>query len=377
MRVIENQFYRVTIDPESGSVASIFDKQLQRELVDNRSPYKFGQYLYVTGGDGQTRIVWSHEDLPLAKLDVHPATNGQYLGTQRTSWGYSIKLRSVDVNTPEIDLEVLLFDSQKKIEFRYTVDKQFTAAKEAVYFAFPIQASVPTFTYTNQQSWIDPAKDLLAGASLEWFTVQRWMAVNDEAAAVAIVPIDAPLANFGDINRGEWPAEFHPATSTIFSYVMNNYWHTNYPAGQSGNLMFRYVITSAEHFDPSSLARLSKESMEPVVEDQVIHQDKIGNPQEPLPAAGTSFLELSNAKIELITWKQAEDGRGTILRLQEMAGESAETAVRLPHSVIRSAGLCNAVEDNLKSLPVAHNQIHLTFHPHEVLTIRMNVSSSR
>ncbi len=34
----ENQFYRITLDPSSGSIASIFDKQLGRELVDAFEP---------------------------------------------------------------------------------------------------------------------------------------------------------------------------------------------------------------------------------------------------------------------------------------------------------------------------------------------------
>ena len=49
--VIENKYYRITIDAQSGAIQSIFDKELQRELVDTASPYRFGQYLYVTGGD--------------------------------------------------------------------------------------------------------------------------------------------------------------------------------------------------------------------------------------------------------------------------------------------------------------------------------------
>ncbi|MGA8867257.1 MAG: polysaccharide lyase family protein [Candidatus Sulfotelmatobacter sp.] len=36
---VENQFYRLTFDPSSGSIASVFDKQLGRELVDPSSPY--------------------------------------------------------------------------------------------------------------------------------------------------------------------------------------------------------------------------------------------------------------------------------------------------------------------------------------------------
>jgi alpha-mannosidase len=47
------------------------------------------------------------------------------------------------VNTPAVNLEILLFDSQKRIEFRYQVQKDCTNAKQAVYFAFPVAVSSP------------------------------------------------------------------------------------------------------------------------------------------------------------------------------------------------------------------------------------------
>lgn len=373
--VIENKYYRITIDAQSGAIQSIFDKELQRELVDKSSPYRFGQYLYVTGGDpkgnGQTQMIHPSKLLPVAQLVVHPATKGEYVGAQKTAWGYSIKLRSSDVNTPEIGLELLLFDNEKKMEFRYTIEKSYTTAKEAVYFAFPAAVESPRFEYATQQGWVDPSRDMLKGASLEWFSIQKWMAVHNSNLAVDIVPVDASLASFGDINRGEWPEEFHPKTSTIFSYAMNNYWHTNYRAGQGGTFTFRYVMTSAEHLDPASLTRLGWEIMEAPAVDVVANQDKVGNPDEPLPAEGTSFLEINAPNVALVTWKLAEDGKGTILRLQETAGKASEFTVQLPHTNIHSANLCNAVEDNLHDLHVAGNRIHLMIHPHEALTVRL------
>jgi hypothetical protein len=54
----------------------------------------------------------------------------------------------------------------------------------------------------------------------------------------------------GDIVRGTWPANFGDRKGTIFSYVMNNYWNTNYVAGQGGDFTFRYILTSASALDP-------------------------------------------------------------------------------------------------------------------------------
>ncbi len=373
--VVENKYYRITVDPDTGAVESILDKQLDRELVDHHSPYKFGQYLYVTGGDpkgdGLTRMIHPFQALPVAELTIHPATDGKYLGAAKTPWGHSIKLQSSDVNTPVIDLEILLYDDQKRIDFDYSVQKSYTTAKEGVYFAFPTAIQSPEFAYDTQQGWVDPAHDLLKGASLEWFSIQKWMAVHDSSVTVGIVPLDASLASFGDINRGLWPSEFTPKTSTLFSYAMNNYWHTNYRAGQGGTFTFRYALTSAKDFDPPALSRLGWESMEAPQMDSVINQDKAGNPEEPFPAEGTSFLDIDAPDVVLVTWKLAEDGNGTILRLQETAGKSADVNVTLPHSKVQSAALCNSVEDPLHDLTVTNNQIHLAFRPHEVLTVRL------
>jgi alpha-mannosidase len=373
--VIENRYYRITVNPGTGAVESIFDKQLNRELVDPRSPYKFGQYLYVAGGDpkrnGLTRMIHPYETLPVAELTTYPAANGKYLGSQTTPWGHSIRLQSSSMNTPAIDLEILLYDDQKRIDFNYSVQKTYTTAKEGVYFAFPVAVASPQFAYATQQGWVDPAHDLLKGASLEWFSIQKWMSVRDSGMTVGIVPLDASLASFGDINRGLWPSEFAPKTSTLFSYAMNNYWHTNYRAGQGGAFTFRFALTSAKDFDPPALSRLGWESMEAPQVDSVINQDKVGDPDEPLPAEGTSFLEISAPNIALVTWKLAEDGKGTILRLQETAGKSTEASLTFPHFNIGSAMLSNSVEDNLRDLSVTDHQIHLEFRPNEVLTVRL------
>ena len=54
--VLESRFYRLTFDPVSGAITSLFDKELRRELVDARAPYPLDQYLYVAGGES-SRIV--------------------------------------------------------------------------------------------------------------------------------------------------------------------------------------------------------------------------------------------------------------------------------------------------------------------------------
>jgi len=350
---VENEFYRVVFDPEAGAVRSIYDKQLQRELVDPHSPYRFGQYLYVSGGE-DTSMIHPVTSLPKAHLTIDASRDGRWTGG-KTPFGASIHLHSRAKNTPDIDLEVLLFDHAKKIEFAYHVRKNAVTAKEAVYLAFPVAAQPPRFAYALQQGWADPARDILKGGSLEWFTIQDWMAVGDDSATVGIVPLDAPLASFGDINRGEWPGEFRPRSATVFSYAMNNYWHTNYRAAQGGEFTFRYVLTSGARLDPAALTRLATESMRPPEVNHVIEQDKPGNPERPLPAESASFLDTDQPNIVIGTWKRAEDGDGAIIRLRETSGKATVVRLRLRRGKIQSAWLANAVEDNLKPIPVGED----------------------
>ena len=370
-KVIENVFYRLTIDEDSGALAAIYDKDLKRDIVDAGSPYKFGQYLYVTGGDGDTQMINPFPALAPGVLAIHPATHGKFLGVEQMPWGQSVRLTSSSVKTPEIQTEILLFNDAKKIEFRYGVHKTYTNDKEAVYFAFPVATTHPEFHFATQQGWVDPAHDLMKGGSLEWFNVQQWMAVNDENLSVGIVPVDASLASFGDINRGKWPGEFHPKTGTIFSYAMNNYWRTNYRAGQGGDFTFRYTITSAAHLDGTALSRLGLDEMRPMEVNYVVSQDKVGDPPRPLPAAGEGFLELTNPDVGLVTWKEAANGQGMILRLQELSGKGVQTTLRFPHSNVDRAQLCSGVEDDLGILPVANNALSLTLKPFEVITLRV------
>jgi alpha-mannosidase len=369
--VVENSFYRVTLDPASGAVASIFDKQLKREIVDTQSRYRFDQYLYVTGGDGNTQIMRPISTWPRAQLTVHSAAEGELVGITRIPFGQSIRLRSRALHTPRIETEILLFDDAKKIEFINHVTKESVTTKEGAYFAFPVAAKSPQFAYATQQAWIDPAHDLLKGASLEWFSVQKWMASRDRDLTVGITTPDAPLASLGDINRGMWPSEFQPKSSTLFSYVMNNYWDTNYRAAQGGEFTFRYTMTSAAKLDLGALTRLGWESMRPVEVDYVVGQDKVGNPPRPLPAAGASFLEVNQPDVVLVDWKISEDGRGTILRLQETAGNATTTVLKFACTSVKSAALSNGLEDDVQPLKVEDNSVKLAFQPNEVLTVRV------
>ncbi len=322
---IENQFYRLELDPESGAIKSILDKELNKELVETGSPYRFDQYLYVTGGDeAPNRLTHYNPAWPVPQLTVHNAEGGRLVSVTKQPFGTVARLESSGVNTPRIETEVILFDAQKKIELINHVNKKQVYTKEGVYFAFPFAMSQPRYRYEIQNGVVDPTRDQMPGAGKEWFSVQHWLTADQDGVTVAMIPVDAFLVTLGDICRGTWPKEFGQRNGNVFSYLMNNYYYTNYAAGQGGDFTFRYVLTSGNNLTPAALSKLGWEEMSPLEKDHITSQDKAVDSPRPLPADQNSFLQVSQPDVVLVTWKVAEDGAGTVMRFLE-TGENQET----------------------------------------------------
>ena len=235
---------------------------MNRELVDASSPFRFDQYVYVTGADKEpNRLTRYSEVLPVPQMEPHGASDGRLISITKMPFGTVAHLVSSGVNTPLIETEIILLDGKKGIQFTNRIRKNKVYTKEGVYFAFPFAMDHPQFEYETQNGYVNPGKDLLPGAGREWFSVQHWMALREGDATAAIIPIDAPLVTLGDIVRGIWPTEFKDRKGTVFSYAMNNYWNTNYLAGQGGDFVFRYVLSSGRDMSHAALSRLGWEEM--------------------------------------------------------------------------------------------------------------------
>ncbi|MGA3323174.1 MAG: polysaccharide lyase family protein [Terriglobia bacterium] len=369
---VENDFYRVELDPAAGAVRSVFDKQLHRELVDASSAYRLNQYLYVSGGDETaTQLVYLRKSLPLAQLTVGTSTGGRVTSVRKTPFGQILTYQTSGPHAPTISTDIILFDREKKIEFINRVQKEPVENKEAVYFAFPLAIANPRFSYEIQNGWVDPSRDVLKGGSLEWSTVQHWVREEGADVAVGLTPIDAPLVTLGDINRGTWPEKFIPKSSVIFSWVMNDYWHTDFRRVQSGGYTFRYMLTSGRELSSESLARMGRAAMTPLESQQVLKTDKLGDPERPLSPAPTSFLQVDAPNVVVENWKSAEDGHGSIIRLVEVGGTSADAHLNFPLFDVQQAWRANAVEENQEELPVSAHSLELKMRPHEILTVRV------
>jgi alpha-mannosidase len=353
-------------------VKSVFDKELNKELVNTSSPYRFNQYLYVTGADNDpNRSSKPSPAAPLPEFSIHGAGGGRLVSVTHQPFGVVARLESQGVNTPKIETEVVLFNGQKKIEFINRVHKTEVYTKEGVYFAFPFAMEQPQFRYEIQNGFVDPSRDQLPGAGKEWFSVQHWVAADEGGVSVALIPVDASLVCLGDIFRATWPTQFGRRPGTIFSYVMNNYWNTNYAAGQGGDFTFRYVLTSGHQMLPAGLSRLGWEEMTPAEVDQITEEDKAIDSPQPLAAKEGSFVQVNQPNVVLVTWKMAEDGDGTIMRFLETGGQANTVDVRAPYFDVKSAWNADALERKRSSLITTEHGFSFPIKPFEIVTVRL------
>ena len=71
---MENEFFKIRLDPAKGTIGSLVDKRTGRELVDSSAPHSLGQYLYERFDADQ--VAKYLDDYVFTKVDNQGARDG-------------------------------------------------------------------------------------------------------------------------------------------------------------------------------------------------------------------------------------------------------------------------------------------------------------
>jgi alpha-mannosidase len=124
---------------------------------------------------------------------------------------------------------------------------------------------------------------------------------------------------------------------------------------------------STPGFDAAQLTRLGWESTTHLESDPV----HASNSSRILPPSSASFLSIDHPEAALITLKLAEDGEGSVLRLEDMSGKAEMVRVGSRFFHVTRAWLCNALEDKLNELPVGSDGIEVNVPAFGIVTMRL------
>jgi hypothetical protein len=293
----------VEIDRETGAISSLRSSERPADLVEARADLRLNEYRYLLGSD-----------------PADAQTNGR-VRIRIKERGPLVASLSVESEAPgcrRLTREVRVVAGSDRVDIENTVEKLPVREKEGVHFGFAF--NVPDGVVRLDIPWtvIRPEADQMPGACKNWLTVGRYLDVSNNEYGVTLATLDAPLVEVGGITATligsqpdprAWLSRLEPS-QTVFSWVMNNFWHTNYKADQEGPAVFRYVLWPHGKYDAAACGRLGTECSQPMV---------VGPASSAAPLV--SRLRVEPSEVLVTAFRPTRDGKAWIVRLFGASGE--------------------------------------------------------
>jgi hypothetical protein len=245
--------WTVGVDSMTGDLVSLIHRASGRELIDP-SAGGANQYLYVPGRD------------PAAVVGSDPASVG-VVESGPLVWSVVSRGTAPGLRAP-MTREVRVVDGLDRVTVVDRLPKAWVLDPEAVLLRFSFAVQDPQARIDAPFGSYRPELDQIQGASKNYFSLQRWVDVSEPEWGVTLVSVDAPLIQLGEIRTDAvvtgWMEEAE-SSSTILSYVMNNYWETNYRAAQDDEVELRYTFRPHEGFEEEEAERLGLEVARPLL----------------------------------------------------------------------------------------------------------------
>ena len=337
--VLENRFYRLEMDEKTGTIKSLRDKRLDRDLVDSRSSFAFGQLLHERIDESEGRGAFLRGG-PHPRAARQSATSARVRSGHQSPLAASLTAEYALEGCRRVRFEATLYEHCDWIDFAFSLDKLPIAEAESAYAAFPFFVPNCQTRFGSSAGFALADEGLMEGAVRDWVATEGWIDFSNDSFGVTIASPDAPLAQLGRVNTGRWLREFAPASAHFYSWLYNNYGAEEFPAEQSGEIMFRYRARSYEGaFDAGAAHRLAQETL---LSPAARPLGKNGRGTLPPGAASFAELEPRNASLSI---KRAADGIGRIARVRELSGR--DTTVRLRANGMSEALRVSPLEEDL------------------------------
>lgn len=360
LEVLENKYYKIVIDKSSGAISSLLDKELNQEFVDLKNPWKLGQLIRETLPE---RDVMPPSHSSVRNIKVESGIAGNIWESIRIKADMDGLEKGVE-NTPKgLEMEVRLFKNVKKIEFYYKVAKEIVITPEALYVAFPFSLPESRIVFETIGGTLSQGQQLPGSAS-DWNTAQNFVSVRGKNGQIIVVSDEIPLWHFSDLNIGKFEPNPKAGKTWLYSWVMNNYWYTNFRAYQDGEFHWTYQITSSRDTTNTYATQFAwGERNKFATRVLPAGKNELSLPvMETLSIKGSQNAILINSRP---TFKNAET---VLLHFREVEGKSAELSLE---SKIAGRPIKKITEVNVIGNEVGNPVQSIHFKPFEVKFIEV------
>lgn len=384
---IENQWYKIELDTENGTIRSLHDKVRGKEWVDQTAGVGFGQYRYDIYGDeditefirayGYRFYDWFVNDF--GKMG-YPAQNhctfiprGFSLDSD-IGRDYIFVIMRTEINDQsikdygngsELITRVTLYRDQPWIDFQFTLNrKEEIQLVEAGHFVFPINLKNPEININKLGSVINPSKDIVTAANHMLYCCENWVDLSDDDHGIAVIPYDTPLFSIGDQAIYQYRKQYQPGDPTLFFNAFNNSWGTNFPQWMGGDYSFKYrLIPHDGNWKQGQIPKLAFESLS---EPLIGFASEDGESGLNLPTV-QDWLHAPEGFV-IQAFKPAENGDGFIIRLREFSGEANKVVMTIDER-FKSVCRCDLLERIQYEIPIENGEIHFSSNSFEIHTL--------
>jgi hypothetical protein len=356
---LENEHLAVTVDLATGTLSSIVDKATGREVVNADAALGFNHYVYdryATVGQsnhnsskfadiGNLALISSRDvGGPAAVLEATEDARGQQVVLEQRVAG-ATWLRT-SYRLPH-DLAHLEIDNR--------LNKPSTWDKESAYFAFPFAAEQPRVLQEAAGGLTGPEEENVPGGAEYMRAIRHFVSVADGDQAIGWATAEAPLVEVGTIALPYVP---FPATTpanepaTVYSWVHNNIWDTNFPVEQAFEMSFRYRVAVGQGSAPALAARTASSLVQPL--RPVLAEI----PADDAPT-DRSLLVIDDERIRLVGMRQLGENR-MVLRFVSTDPDGVTGTIALPPGTT-SATESTYLGEAVRSLELSDGRVELTF----------------
>jgi alpha-mannosidase len=374
---IETDFYKLTFDPKTGQVTSLFDKKRKWEVTDKNSKYGFFQFVHEKPDPSvdSTRFAFHERSIENERIGLtawKPDWKASYNKTSRliecridtTAFTATLVIKSLAEGVKSLEQRITLHADSPVIDLAADFVKIENASPEAIYFTFPMNLDEGWRGYFDTGDVpVELDSEQIPGTCRDWVTVSSFASIhNNEKGATLYCP-DAPLVMFGSFNFGRNQASIkRDKYPLLLAWAANNYWETNFRGSQPGLIQLKYAFNTQSEYNAATIALEAQKTINSPIVYQAVNCKEETSGQ---------FLKLNTEGVKILYVKASEDKKGTIVRLLNLNDTEVSTELTFPSKKIFAAWHCSTQETKTKALEIENSKITINLKPREITSIRI------
>ena len=307
---LDNGIVRITIDPITGDIISL--SYHGEEFVDSETLAALNSFRYLEGGNTSARA------LKATNVKVTVGEKGELIN--------SLIITSQAKGCNRLTREILLTKGSACVEINNVIDKQAVFEKEGIHFGFAFDIPQSKINVNIPWGVMELEKDQLKAGNRNWIALQRWLNISNEKKGITWCSMNACTFESGDMTANIiggangsplWIREIQPS-SVIYSWALNNHWHTNFRLSQEGNIQFKYrILPHTGTYDIVQSNQFAMEQYRPLI---AVQTAKEFQPKNHFTIDNCDKVVLSNYQIQ-------NKGKSHLIRLFSLSEKEEEISL--------------------------------------------------